>query len=305
MFQIIYSDEFLQHDTGSFHPECPERLTAIVNALKNVSWGDRLQWQLPTAIAQRDPIPFIEKIHTRAYLERVKYLAEKGGGSLDPDTPVSPQSYEVALLAVNAWLDGIDTVLNTNHPAFVLARPPGHHAIKETGMGFCLFSNGAIAAHYALEQPSVNRVAIVDWDVHHGNGTEALVENNPNIIYCSLHQFPCYPGTGKESDRGKYHNVLNIPMQAGSTIKEYKTAFETQVMPMLEAFQADLLIVSAGYDANQADPLAGIDLQSSDYGIFTQYLLTLTPRILFGLEGGYNLDALAQSVIATIEPCLT
>ncbi|MEA5535609.1 histone deacetylase [Crocosphaera sp. XPORK-15E] len=304
MFQIIYSDEFLKHDTGSFHPECPERLTAIVNALKTVSWCDRLQWQLPTAIAQRDPIPFIQKIHTTAYLERVKNLAQKGGGSLDPDTPVSPQSYDVALLAVNAWLDGVDTVLNTDRPAFVLARPPGHHAIKETGMGFCLFSNGAIAAHYALENPSVNRVAILDWDVHHGNGTEALVENNPNIVYCSLHQFPCYPGTGKESDRGKYNNVLNIPLPAGSTIKEYQQAFESQVMPILEAFQADLLIVSAGYDANQADPLAGIDLQPSDYGIFTQYLLTFTPRILFGLEGGYNLDALAQSVIATIEPCL-
>jgi acetoin utilization deacetylase AcuC-like enzyme len=167
-------------------------------------------------------------------------------------------------------------------------------------MGFCLFSNAAIAAIYALEKPGIERVAILDWDVHHGNGTENIVEDNPRIAYCSLHQFPCYPGTGKASDRGKFDNVLNIPILPESTLTEYRSAFETQVMPFLNHFRPNLLIVSAGYDANAADPLASVNLQPSDYGVLTQYLSTLNCPILFGLEGGYDLEALAQSVVATL-----
>ena len=302
MVTIIYSEQFLNHKTGSFHPESLDRLTAIVNALHKVNWQDQLNWQLPKS--DRNVLPFIQKLHTQTYINRVKAIAEQGGGALDMDTPISAQSYEVALLAVNAWLDGIDQILLTNNPAFVLARPPGHHAISNTGMGFCLFSNAAIAAHYALQQPNINRVAIVDWDVHHGNGTELLVENNPNIAYCSLHQFPCYPGTGRASDRGQYNNVLNIPMKEGSSLQQYQPAFVEQVMPFLEKFKADLLIVSAGYDANQNDPLAEMNLQPSDYGIFTKYLLTLTRRIVFGLEGGYDLESLASSVVETVAACL-
>ena len=304
MFPIIYSDLFLQHDTGSFHPECPQRLTAIVDALKAAPWCDRLLWKQPTTIEQRSPLPYLQKIHTAAYLERVQALSKRGGGFLDGDTLVSPQSYEVALLAVNAWLDGIDNVVSNHSPAFVLSRPPGHHALRETGMGFCLFSNAAIAAHYALERPDVNRVAILDWDVHHGNGTQAIVEENPQIAYCSLHQFPAYPGTGKENECGSYNNVLNIPMSAGSNLTAYQSAFKKQVMPFLQQFNPDLVIVSAGYDANQADPLAAINLQPSDYGRLTQHLLTLTSHLMFGLEGGYDLAALGQSVVATVGTCL-
>ncbi|AFY75567.1 MAG: histone deacetylase [Hydrococcus sp. C42_A2020_068] len=304
MFPVIYSDEFLAHDTGRYHPERSERLTAIVEALKTVTWANKLDWQLPTPVPNRDVMPYIQKVHARAYIDRVRQIAESGGGLLDLDTPVCPRSYDLALLAVSAWLDGVDKVLATNNPAFVLARPPGHHAERERGMGFCLFSNAAIAAYYALEQPGVNRVAILDWDVHHGNGTEAIVETNPNIIYCSLHQSPCYPGTGKASDRGKYNNVLNIPMAPGSTFESYQPAFENLVVPFLSDFQPDILIVSAGYDANSDDPLAEIALQPKDYGSFTDYLLKITRRILFGLEGGYALRALSQSVVATIEKCL-
>jgi acetoin utilization deacetylase AcuC-like enzyme len=304
MLTVIYSDDFLKHDTGRSHPECPERLTAIVEALKTVAWKEQLHWQLPTPLEQREVMPYIQKLHTQTYIDRLRRIAHRGGGILDMDTPVSPQSYEIALLAVSAWLDGVDTVLATGNPVFVLARPPGHHAISNTGMGFCLFSNAAIAAYYALQQPNISRVAILDWDVHHGNGTEALVEDNPQIAYCSLHQFPCYPGTGAASDRGKHHNLLNLPMSAGSTLVEYQKAFEQRAIPFLTQFQPNLLIVSAGYDANEADPLASISLHPQDYGTFTQLILPLTRRILFGLEGGYDLKALAQSVVATLAPCL-
>ncbi|MDJ0662277.1 MAG: histone deacetylase [Crocosphaera sp.] len=304
MFPIIYSDTFLDHETGSFHPESPQRLEAIVKALKTVSWSDRLQWQHPTNLSERDPLPHIKNHHTNDYIKRVEAIAANGGGFLDGDTVVSPRSYEAALLAVNAWLDGVDTVLETHKPAFVLSRPPGHHAVEKTGMGFCLFSNAAIAAHYALQCTGVKRVAILDWDVHHGNGTQAIVENNPNIAYCSLHQFPAYPGTGRASETGKYNNVLNIPLEPGSHFKNYQLAFSEQVIPFLEGFQGDLLIVSAGYDANQADPLASIKLHPNDYGLFTQQLLTITSGVLFGLEGGYDLSALSESVVATIQACL-
>jgi acetoin utilization deacetylase AcuC-like enzyme len=304
MFPVIYSDEFLKHDTGRYHPERPERLSAIVKALKTASWHEQIAWQSPTPLSTKDILPYIQQVHEGKYIDRVRQLAESGGGLLDMDTPVSPRSYEIALLAVSAWLDGVDRVLSSNSPAFVLARPPGHHAVRETGMGFCLFSNAAIAAYYALEQANINRVAILDWDVHHGNGTEDIVENNANIAYCSLHQSPCYPGTGKASDRGKYNNVLNIPISPGSTFESYQPIFETLVIPFLSNFQPDLLIVSAGYDANRDDPLAEIALQPQDYGTFTDYILKITRRILFGLEGGYDLKTLAQSVAATIERCL-
>lgn len=304
MLPIFYSDEFLQHDPGYGHPECPERLTAIVKALKAAPFADQIDWQAPTPVQQRDLMPWVLTVHDATYVDALRQLANGGGGRIDADTRVSPRSFEVAMLAVSAWLDGVDSVLKTNSPAFVLSRPPGHHAVKRTGMGFCLLSNAAIAAYYALEQPGVERVAILDWDVHHGNGTQDLVEHNPRIAYCSTHQSPCYPGTGRASDQGDYHNVLNIPMRPGSAIADYTAAFEQKIMPFLRDFQPDLLIVSAGYDANAADPLASIDLQPDDYKIFTQYCLQLTPRIVFGLEGGYHFATLSSSVVATLEPCL-
>jgi len=304
MLPVIYSDKFLDHKTGRFHPERPERLTAIVEALKSAPWASQIEWQLPTPVETRSLMPLLQQLHSQRYIEMVQRIAQSGGGSLDADTPVSPNSYDIALLAVSGWLDGVDRVLATNNPAFVLARPPGHHAESNMGMGFCLFSNAAIAAYYALQQPGIQRVAILDWDVHHGNGTQAIVEKNPQIAYCSLHQSPCYPGTGKASEQGAHNNVLNLPLPPGSTLEVYQPLFEQKIIPFFSNFQPDLLIVSAGYDANAADPLAGMALQPQDYGLFTEYCLQLTRRIVFGLEGGYDLTALAQSVVETIERCL-
>lgn len=306
MFPIFYSDQFLEHDTGSYHPENPGRLTAVTTALRAAPWADQLDWCSPLSATLEDArlADALYAVHSPQYVAAVKRLAEAGGGHSDPDTVVSPRSYGVALLAVNAWLDGIDRVLQTGNPAFVLARPPGHHALSQSSMGFCIFSNAAIAAFYALRQPGVARVAILDWDVHHGNGTQAIVETNPNIAYCSLHESPFYPGTGAAHERGKYNNVLNLPLSQGSSLRDYQPLFEQQIMPFLSGFRPDLLIVSAGYDATKADPLAHMALHPEDYGIFTNYCLQLTPKILFGLEGGYDHQALARSVVTTIERCL-
>lgn len=304
MLPVIYSDEFLLHDTGYFHPEKPGRLTAIKQALEAAPWAASLEWRSPTPTDNRPMLTDLQRVHTPRYIEGVRRLSDRGGGYIDADTPISPRSYEVALLAVSAWLDGVDHVLQTGEPVFVLARPPGHHALGDIGMGFCIFSNAAIAAHYALEQAGVNRVAILDWDVHHGNGTQALVEMHPHIAYCSLHESPQYPGTGAKTERGFHGNVLNLPMSAGSTLADYQPAFEQLVMPFLTDFQPDLLIVSAGYDATHTDPLASISLQPEDYRVLTQYCLQLTRKIIFGLEGGYDFDAIARSVVATLDPCI-
>ena len=301
---IFYSEEFLAHDTGQFHPENPGRLTAVVAALKAATFADKLHWRSPPAVADHDPLPAVREVHNLHYLSDLEALADSGGGFLDPDTPVSPRSYAIALLAVNGWLAAVDTALRSEQPAFVLARPPGHHALSDRGMGFCLLSNAAISAHYAVQQPGIERVAILDWDVHHGNGTQALVENHPEIAYCSLHQFPAYPGTGTASDRGPHGTVLNLPMASGSVLADYEAQFQTAVLPFLKDFAPDLLIVSAGYDANCADPLAGIHLSPDDYGVFTRHCLAIQPRILFGLEGGYDHPALAESVVTTIAACL-
>ncbi|BAZ05676.1 histone deacetylase family protein [Calothrix sp. NIES-3974] len=304
MVAIIYSDEFLHHQTGVYHPETPQRLSAITAALHTADFANQLTWYSPTPVDQRAIIPLLTQVHTPEYITKVREIAETGGGYIDNETPVSPQSYDVALLAISAWLDGVDLVIQTNKPAFVLARPPGHHAEPETGMGFCLFANAAIAALYALEKPEINRVAILDWDVHHGNGTQKIVETNPHIVYCSLHQYPCYPGTGRHTEKGLYNNVLNIPLPPGSSTRSYETAFTKLVIPFLQDFQPDLLIISAGYDANADDPLANINLQPEDYGLFTQYCLQITPRILLGLEGGYDLHSLSQSVVETVAAIL-
>jgi acetoin utilization deacetylase AcuC-like enzyme len=306
MLPIFYDDAFNLHDTGFYHPENSGRLMAVVKALRAAPWASELDWRSPTPVEQQGDrlTQALLRVHPLDYVNAVRQLSNQGGGQIDPDTPVSPLTYDVAQLAVSAWLDGIDWVSQAQRPAFVLARPPGHHALAHRGMGFCIFSNAAIAAYYAIEQLGHQRVAIFDWDVHHGNGTQAIVESHPQIFYCSMHQYPFYPGTGAASERGHHHNVLNIPMTAGSTLDDYLLRLEQDVIPFLKQAAPDLMIVSAGYDGNQADPLAGMNLTPPDYGQFTRACLDISPAVLFGLEGGYDYDALSQSVVATLEACL-
>lgn len=302
MITIIYSSQFLEHQTGYMHPEQPDRLTAIINRLKASTVANLIEWVEPSS--SRNAIEAIKRVHSMTYIDLVSAYSARGWGCFE-STQIFPKSFEVAELAVNAWLDGVDRVWMQGKPVFVLARPPGHHALPDEGMGFCIFCNAAIAAIYALTNENIKRVGILDWDVHHGNGTQAAVENYPNIAFCSIHQSPGYPHTGKSQEQGKFNNILNLPITPGSTIQKYHQLFETKVLPFFHNFCPDLLIVSAGYDANQADLLSKINLQPQDYAALTQYSLEITPRVMFGLEGGYELDSLSSSVLETIRQCLS
>ncbi|BCX12751.1 MAG: histone deacetylase [Thermosynechococcus sp.] len=295
---FIYSDRFLEHRCPQFHFERPERLVSICRHLQAAF--PAAEWREPTPVAE-GLTPWLEKIHSRVYLDQLAQMAAAGGGWLDPDTYLNDQSDRVARLAVQAWLDGVDLALQRQQPIFILARPPGHHALRQRGMGFCLLANAAIASHYALSLPGIQRVAILDWDVHHGNGTQALVQDDPQIAYCSLHEFPAYPYTGEGGDRGPYNNVLNLPMPPGSNGEAYRAAFQDQVMPFLQQWNPDLLILSAGYDAHRDDPLSSIELEDADYGWMMHQCLQITHRLVVGLEGGYDLDALGRSLVATVQ----
>ncbi len=290
MINIFSSERFLHHDTGYGHPERPERLSACIDGMKKSAHTDQMNWIEP----RRATVEELKLAHTPAHIMNVRNTAERGGFSLDADTTVSPESYDIALQSSGAWLDGIDRLTDAQESSFVLSRPPGHHAERDHAMGFCLFNNVAVAANYALQVKGLERVAVLDWDVHHGNGTQHILESDPNLAYCSLHQWPYYPGTGAEHETGDFENVLNVPLSMGSGREAYFSAFDSKVMPFLKSWQPDLLIISAGFDASQNDPLGGMNLLPEHFAEFTRQCLDFKPHLLVGLEGGYDLGDLAD-----------
>ncbi len=308
---FVYHDKFLLHHTGIGHPEKPERLKAIVSHLQTTGLWNNLQHLFIDSV----PTETIRLVHTHQHIKFVKdrcdQVSESGTGFLDQgDTTVSSNSYDVALLAAGGVIAAVDAVCSgvlTN--AFCAIRPPGHHAETNTPMGFCLFNNVAIAARYAQEKFNVRNVAIIDWDVHHGNGTQEIFYNDPSVFYISTHQYPFYPGTGARSERGSGKGegfTLNCPMKAGSSEADYLQTFKNEIVPVLNTYRPELILISAGFDAHLDDPLANINLTENSFGIFTEILSEVAAKysdnkIVSVLEGGYNLNALSKSVQKHLE----
>lgn len=300
---IAFSEIFLEHKTGFSHPESPERLVAILNKLKSTSYFQDL---IPVSF-EKATAKDIEMIHESDYVDFVFHTIPKQQyGYFDGDTPFSPYSLDAALYAVGAGLKLVDEVLSHNvQNGIALVRPPGHHAENDHAMGFCIFNNVAITAEYLI-QKGIKRVFILDWDVHHGNGTQNAFYKRKDVFFCSLHQFPFYPGTGAAHEEGAGEGLgytLNIPLPRGSGLKEYERAFNEHVIPAIDKFQPEFILVSAGFDAHVKDPLAGMELPTSAYEKFSEIIMRKAKefshgRVISFLEGGYNLSALADSVEA-------
>ena len=299
---VIYTDEYMDHDTGG-PVECPERAAAIRDALRDSDFADRLQWLDPPAATVDD----LTLIHSAAYVDFVRHACARTSGraSLNPDTVVSNRSYDVALLAAGGVCLAIDTVLDKKaEHFFAVVRPPGHHAEYDESLGFCLFNNIAIGARHAIERRGLERVFIFDWDVHHGNGTQHSLDEDPRVFFTSLHQSPHYPGTGGATEQGRGAGLgytLNFPMRSGAGDDDYLHLMRRVVMPAIEKFRPQLVLVSAGFDAHAEDPLSGINLTEDGFAGMAACLLEAAgPGVPVGLvlEGGYNLGALARSADA-------
>lgn len=301
---IVFDTIFLKHDQSG-HPENAKRLESIISRLKEKRLIDKVT-QLKSRIAEIDEIAIC---HTKEYVEYANEFCEKGGGYLDPDTYSNKNSFMAAATAVGSSVDLTKAVIKGElKNGFALLRPPGHHALANRSMGFCLFGNIAIATKIVLSQPGINKVAIVDIDVHHGNGTQALIGDDPKILFISSHQYPFYPGTGSIREIGTgaaEGTIINIPLQAGVGDNGFKLVYEKVVIPSLEKFKPDIILVSAGYDAHWDDPLANLNLSLTGYNWISRELIKSAERIcagkiIFFLEGGYNLNVLKEGVANTI-----
>jgi acetoin utilization deacetylase AcuC-like enzyme len=293
-----------RHDTGWGHPEHVGRLRAITRALRNDPGLFETVEHVEGRHATEDEVALA---HDAGYIASVRQTAEAGGAQLDPDTVVSEGSWAAAAAGAGSVLDGVDRAFaGTNLRSFCAVRPPGHHALRDRGMGFCLFGNVAIAAHYARERHAAQKILIVDWDVHHGNGTQALVEHEPDIHFVSMHQWPWYPGTGAAEDRGPHNNVWNLPMPPALGPRDYVDALQRGIDSATQNFVPDLILVSAGFDSMSGDPLGGFTLELEHFESLTRSLVQRAQswcggKLVSSLEGGYAPDRLGAACVAHLD----
>ncbi|HJZ67567.1 MAG TPA: histone deacetylase [Blastocatellia bacterium] len=298
---LIYDPAYLKHETAN-HPENPERLRVIISALQEdeALWA-KLAHLAPRPVSDDD----IMRCHSYRLIEQIRNLCEQGVRFIDMDTVISSESFEVARLAAGAATVAVDHVFSGHESnAIALVRPPGHHATSNRAMGFCLFNNAAIAARYAQVHYGADRVLIIDWDVHHGNGTQEIFYRDPSVFYFSTHQYPYYPGTGAADERGLDKGegtTLNIPLSAGTSADAHREAFADALKMIEKKFPPDLIIISAGFDAHRGDPLGGLMLEDHDFTEMTKQVMEIagrqaSGRVLSVLEGGYNIETLGETV---------
>ncbi len=303
MSTLLYSHPVcLEHDPGTMHPECPARLEAVLDGLNDDRFGSLKRCEAPEI-----DLGLVEMVHKPYYVEKVVRSApDEGRVSLDPDTLMSSESLEAVRRASGAAVEAVDRVIEGDASnAFCAVRPPGHHAESSKAMGFCLFNGAAIAAFHARSAHKLDRVAVIDFDVHHGNGTQHSFEEEPDLFYGSSHQWPAYPGSGSGDETGCANNVCNVPLTPGVGSEEFRSAYKDKIIPALREFSPNLIIVSAGFDAHVRDPLAQLNVETRDYQWVTEQLLNVAAeycdgRVVSILEGGYDLKALRESVQAHV-----
>ena len=307
MTTFLYSHEScLDHDTGSLHPERPDRLRAVLKALESEEFAALERREAPLASREQ-----ITRVHPETYYDRVlAAIPESGQRHIDADTVVSPGSREAVLRAAGAVCAAVDAVMaGETGNAFCAVRPPGHHAEPEQAMGFCLFNSVAVGALQARAVHGARKVAVVDFDVHHGNGTQKMFWDDPDLFFGSTHQMPLYPGTGSAGETGSADNIVNFPLRPGAGTAEFRDAMKGILLPRLAAFEPDFVLISAGFDAHEDDPLAGLRFHEDDFGWATAEILRIAAdhcggRVVSTLEGGYDLNALAVSAAAHVRALL-
>lgn len=302
---LVYNHIYLNHETGT-HVENPDRLLAIMEYINTHGLKDHLVHIEPKRVGLRE----LESFHKRSYISRVEEVGFSGGGWLDQDTVISVDSYEAALYAVGGVIEGVDKVLSGElESVFVLCRPPGHHALPEASMGFCVFNNVALGALHALNKHKLKRVAVMDFDVHHGNGIQHVCLNDPRVTYISTHQIHHFPFTGDSREDGPFQNILNIPLPEGCGDSHYQKAFDEVICPYLRKFAPELILVCAGYDAHFADDMGEMCLSQKGFAGITRSLKKTAEevcrgKLVFSLEGGYHYLGLAEGVGATLSVLL-